>query len=422
MIILDGKNIYGISKYLLKRKNGNNEERYLVKYKGIYRRGFKSSIDAYLFLRDIESGNFREQINQPEEKIIFEKKRIYSVREAAEKFLKLYKEEVRYGSYDKANSYLLNVVVPNLPNVSVSDLKNLDILEFRKKLSRDIKYVVKGKEPAPYSTGTKNYLITLIKQFMSFCINNFDTPANVCKDIKQFKETREEKEKRNEKNENMWSIKEYYSFMESLKRMYGEYSVTYGAYLVMGNKGLRIGEVLALRYKDLKYENMLIVDESVTLKSENSTFEISNPKNDTSIRKIVISHGLYRYLLKLKELDQRYPDYSDNWFIFHRPRVFDVPIANQTLQNHKIKACKQIGLRLNTNHQLRHMYNTFLKDQGISVFDRSTVLGQKDADVNAEIYTHMSEDALRKVAAADEKMFEMVGINVAQTLQKNQEV
>ena len=135
----------------------------------------------------------------------------------------------------------------------------------------------------------------------------------------------------------------------------------------------------------------------------------------------MISHGLYDYLIKLKEPDQRYPDYSDDRFIFHRPREFDVPIANQTLQNHKIKACEAIGLRVNTNHQLRHMYNTFLKDQGIPVFDRSTVLGQKDADINTEIYTHMSEESLRKVAAADEKIFEMGGINVAQTLHKNGE-
>ena len=389
MIVLDGKNIYGINKYFLKRNNGNNEERYLVKYKGVYKRGFKSSIDAYIFLREIDSGNYHPQRKTAEEPVTFDVQRVYSVKEAAEKYLELYKENVRYGSYDKANNYLMNVIVPNLPNVPVSDLRNMDILEFRRRLSKDIKYTVKGKEPVPYSTGTKNYLITTVKQFMSFCINNFGTPENVCKDVKQFKETRDEKEKRNVKNENMWSISEYYSFMESLKRMYGEYSPTYGAYLVMGNKGLRIGEVLALRYKDLKHENMLIVDESVTLKSENASFEVSNPKNDTSIRKIVISHGLYDYLLKLKELDQRYPDYSDDWFIFHRPREFDVPIANQTLQNHKIKACEAIGLRVNTNHQLRHMYNTFLKDQGIPVFDRSTVLGQKDADINTEIYTHM---------------------------------
>ena len=95
-------------------------------------------------------------------------------------------------------------------------------------------------------------------------------------------------------------------------------------------------------------------------------------------------------------------------------------MAHQTLQKHKENACEQIGLRLNTNHQLRHMYNTFLKDQGIPVFDRSAVLGQKDADINLEIYTHLSDDALKKVAAADEIIFSMKNKKVAQTLQENE--
>lgn len=420
MIVIDGRNIYGINRYQLKRKNGNNEERYLVKYKGIYKRGFKSSIDAYLFIKSVDEGNYTVVNEVPERKPQIDKRRDYSVREAAEKYLEIYKEEVRYGSYDKTHNVMMNIIVPNLPDVPVSSVKNIDLLEFRSRLNKDIRYMTKAKGYVRYSTGTKNFIVTTLKKFMSFCIANFGAGPNICKDVKHFKETHEEKQKRNEKNENMWSIDEYYSFMAMLSKIYGEYSPTYGVYLVMGNKGLRIGEVLALRYQDLKFENTLIVDESITLKSENATFEVSNPKNDTSIRRIVISHGLYSYLLELKKRDQRYPDFSDKWFIFHRPRKPDIPMAHQTLQKHKENACEQIGLRLNTNHQLRHMYNTFLKDQGIPVFDRSAVLGQKDADINSEIYTHLSDDALKKVAAADEIIFSMKNKKVAQTLQENE--
>ena len=56
MIVLDGKNVYGINKYQLKRKNGNNEIRYLVKYQNKLKRGFEDLFEAYHFLNDLKAG------------------------------------------------------------------------------------------------------------------------------------------------------------------------------------------------------------------------------------------------------------------------------------------------------------------------------------------------------------------------------
>ncbi len=41
----------------------------------------------------------------------------------------------------------------------------------------------------------------------------------------------------------------------------------------------------------------------------------------------------------------------------------------------------------------------------IWAYVRSTTLGQKDAEVNSSIYTHMSPEAMRKIADADERLF-----------------
>ncbi len=150
---------------------------------------------------------------------------------------------------------------------------------------------------------------------------------------------------------------------------------------------------------------MLIVDEYVTRKTENKAFEIGEPKNESSDRKIPASPSLYSYLLEVKEREKRNPDYDETWFIFHRPKEGHMPMAERTLNGHKEKALDSIGLRWNTNHQLRHLYNTYLKDQGITVYDRPTTLGQKDAEVNSSVYTHMSKEAIRKISEADERLF-----------------
>ena len=262
-----------------------------------------------------------------------------------------------------------------------------------------------GKDKKIYSTKSRNDILQQFKEFLFFAIDNFDVDRSVVKNVKRFKKTHEEKLKSREKEENMWSIEEYYSFLDAVERLYGKYSPTYGIYLVIGNKGLRLGECLALKFNDLKYENMLVVDESVTRKTEKKIFETGEPKNESSDRRIPISHSLYNYLLEVQEREKRHPDYSDEWFIFHRPSNGHMPMAERTLNTNKQKSLDSIKLRWNTNHQLRHLYNTYLKDQGIAVYDRSTTLGQKDIEVNSNVYTHMSPDSIKRISEADEKLF-----------------
>lgn len=407
MIVLDGKNVYGINKYQLKRKNGNNEIRYLVKYQNRLKRGFESLMEAYIFLDDLKSG----KTVLPERKkqtgsAVPEIRKTYTISEAVEKYLVIYKEQVRYGTYHKTCHYFRKVIIPNLPDIPVQELSNLDVLEFRSRLNKDIYRVNdSGEDRKIYSSKSRNDILQQFKEFLFFAIDNFDVDRNVVKNVKRFKRTHEEKLQSKEKEENMWSTDEYYRFLDAIERLFGKYSPTYGIYLVIGNKGLRLGECLALKFNDLRFENMLIIDESVTRKTENRVFETGEPKNESSDRKIPVSRSLYRYLMEVKEREKRHPDYSEEWFIFHRPKDGHMPMAERTLNQHKTKALDSIGLRWNTNHQLRHMYNTYLKDQGITVYDRSTTLGQKDVEVNSYIYTHMSPDSIRRISDADEKLF-----------------
>ncbi|MBR0417933.1 MAG: tyrosine-type recombinase/integrase [Erysipelotrichaceae bacterium] len=409
MIVIDGKNVYGINKYELKRKNANNEIRYLVKYQGRLKRGFKSSIDAYLFLEDIKSG----KANWPEsEKIVKERfiepEKEYTIPEAVEKYLILYKDTVTYGTFHKVSNHFRDVILPNLPDVPINRIKNTDVLEFRSKLNSEIHKVSdKGEDPGLYSTKSKNDILQELKQFLYFAIDNFGVDRSVNKNVKVFKKTHEDKTKKREKEEQIWSLDEYYRFMAALEKLYGRYSPTYGMYLVFGNKGLRLGECQALKYDDLKYENMLIIDESITRKTKNKAFEVVDPKTETGYRKIPIGSGLYSYLMEYMEMEKRLPGFDEKWFVFHRPDDHYKPMAERTLNNHKAKALELIDLRWNTNHQLRHMYNTFLKDQGIKDFDRSRTLGQKDVEINIDIYTHLSPEAIIEITAADDVLFQM---------------
>ena len=167
--------------------------------------------------------------------------------EAIYKYLDIFKEQVVFGTYDKQRYYFEEVIIPNLPDIPISKISNLDILEFRTKLNKEIyKKRIKNGKKELYSTRSRNDMLQQLKEFLFFAIDNFNVDGNVVKNVKLYKETHDERLGRKEKEENMWSIDEYYSFLDSIEKLFGKYSPTYGIYLVIGNKGLRLGECLAL--------------------------------------------------------------------------------------------------------------------------------------------------------------------------------
>lgn len=408
MIQIDGTNIYGINRYELKRKDGSIELKYLVKYKDRLKRGFNSPYEAYVFLQNLKNGT----IKMPEKysKMTYEEvNKSYTVASAIEYYLNYYKNtDVDYGTYDKAKYYFKEVVLPNVDgNMPLKNFSNLDALEFRNKLGKSIKKKPRreGEEPATYATRTKNDILQIFKEFLLFAIDNLDADPRITKNVKKFEKTHEDKIDARAKEESLWTTDEYVKFLKKIKELYGEYSPTYGVYLIIGHKGTRLGETLALKFKDIKEGEQcwLEIDESVTRKTEDGGYKFNKPKSEKSDRNIVIGEEIKNYLLEYKAREMRHIDYSDDWLIFHRQGQPNKPIAERTLNNHKAEALKAIGLRWNTNHQMRHMFNTAMKDGGVNAFDRGTVLGN-DGETNREIYTHASPETIKKVLEIEKSM------------------
>lgn len=74
----------------------------------------------------------------------------------------------------------------------------------------------------------------------------------------------------------------------------------------------------------------------------------------------------------------------------------------------KIGISEEERIRRNlTFHSLRHTFSTLGRDSSISQEDRMVVLGHKSADINNR-YTHVSEEALRRVSMLTEDLFNAV--------------
>lgn len=154
--------------------------------------------------------------------------------------------------------------------------------------------------------------------------------------------------------------------------------------------GMRIGEILALTWDKIDFDNNLIyIDRTV-----NNFNMLTSPKNISSIRKIPISSKLKSTLLELKTFPQKkinmtlkngeitYSDNNDLDFLF---RNSEGGCLTYVSVRYKIKKesfhC----------HQFRHYFATKLINSGVPVPEVSKLLGHAQISTTMNMYVGASK-------------------------------
>lgn len=165
--------------------------------------------------------------------------------------------------------------------------------------------------------------------------------------------------------------------------------------LLMLFTGMRIGEVLALKYDNIQSSinsNCFFIDDSLTRDDEDNTILRENPKTKTkkSMRwidvtpevKTILQNCLNNYAIN--PLNLLFYDYQDN-------RIITPGEVNSYLGriNKKYKIAKHIH-----NHMLRHTFATRLIEAGVDIDVIQNKLGHKKIETTINTYCDLLE--LRK--------------------------
>ena len=167
--------------------------------------------------------------------------------------------------------------------------------------------------------------------------------------------------------------------------------------------GLRIGELLALRYSDYDKENATInINGTIQYDYKNSSeIKRGTPKNIYSVRNVSLSDRavsiLDSIMLENKRRSLWFEGYIDHGYIFtsSRGNPYDIQFLNRRLKGVHIE-----GKHL-TTHIFRHTHISILAELGVPLKTIMQRVGHNDPNTTLSIYTHvtksMHDDVINKL-------------------------
>lgn len=161
---------------------------------------------------------------------------------------------------------------------------------------------------------------------------------------------------------------------------------SFGIYLCLYT-GLRIGELCALKWKDIDLNNKklvvkktLIRIKNLDLKENKKTIVVLNePKSLSSIREIPIPNFLVSMMIKLSE------NITEETFLISGSERF---VELKTYFNRYKKIIKNLDLEFYNFHALRHTFATRCIENGCDPKTLSELLGHSSVNITLERYVH----------------------------------
>lgn len=165
---------------------------------------------------------------------------------------------------------------------------------------------------------------------------------------------------------------------------------------------MRIGEVLALQYKDIDLEHNSVkiyksynkVKDRSESKTTNYKWELSDPKTYSGRRILYLYEEAAKHLQKHIKLCC--PNPSDNEYLFRSE--YGNPISDQYLNTVLHKALKRCGISKNiTVHGLRHTGISYFLRHGCPIESISKLAGHSDTGITSRVYYSVIDTQKRDV-------------------------
>ena len=261
-------------------------------------------------------------------------------------------------------NYKKNVSDVTLNNLTIQ-LKKLDVFDEIKIKELKIHTLQKFFDDMDNSYGTKSFVRSILNMIFDFAVKNEFIETNKIKFIELGKNEKVIQRKIFTREE----IKTIFDNLDSNNRYIKK--MTYGT-LILIYTGLRVGELINLKTKDVDLEKNII--------------SIVESKTTAGIRKIPISE-------KILNLFKDNIDNTKEYFFFNK-KGNKYEYFNFKFQFEKM--LDLLGLERHTIHDTRHTFATLLNNANANSTSIIKLIGHSDFSTTENIYTHKDIEELRK--------------------------
>lgn len=330
---------YYVSVYV-EYKNGDR--------KRVMRRGFKTQAEAKRAEAEII---MEATINNPDNPLIDD---------LLDEYIKWYKKRRKESTVYNKKGVIRRYIRPFFKDKHIQDVKKRDVMKFHDYLLDKLSLV------------TAKAIHKDLSAFLNYAIQMEYTNINVARETGNIDAVED-------KTINYWTLEEFREFLEVVNN-----DRYYTLFMVLFYSGARIGEVLALTWNDVDFDNNVI---DINKRYYKTT--IDTPKTQSSVRKIKLpNHTINRIKqLKLKEKHKK-----DDYFIFGE---FYKPLNQSTVAQQFYKYLdmfiddgKQTLKRIRI-HDFRHSHATYLINKGYDIQIISKRLGHTKTSTTYDIYAHL---------------------------------
>jgi integrase len=277
-------------------------------------------------------------------------------------------------------------IMPEFERKVVSDIKPLDIHRFYQKLLKE-----------GLTTRYISYVDTILKSILDKGVAFEIISSNPAKKAKRPKVQKAKQDS--------WTVEQANTFLSAAK----VHAKHYIAYYLALHTGMRIGEILGLKWSDIQ-GNQIHVQRTITL--QEGQYTLGDPKTFSSNRIIYITDEVVQELEEHKKTATKNP--LDLVVCTSRGKI----MWPYTLRYQMKNLCEKLDLPLIRFHDLRRTHTSILMDLGVNPKVISERLGHSDVAITFNTYTDTYEKQHIEATQKLEKIFEC-GTNVVRDENNN---
>ncbi len=292
------------------------------------------------------------------------------------KWLWFLKPQLKQASIAKYINVLNSYLLPAFQDRKIDEISRCDVTAFVSEL-----LLSGGKKSAGLSPRTVSSILSVLKNVFDYASRERNIRVSDIKDILI---------KQPQKQIRILSRKEQEKLSQYL---YANLTPCHLGILVCLYTGLRIGEICALQWQDISFDDhCLYVHKAMQrvqhLDTEDKRTEvlIAKPKSDCSIRRIPLPDNLFKVLVSLRQEDAA----------FLLTGSIKKYIEPRTMQNHFRSVMDECDIPGANFHTLRHTFATRCVELGFDVKSLSEILGHANVNITMNRYVHPSMELKQK--------------------------